>query len=286
MDAFTFTSSRNAAGIQVTFFMLAALLLAGLAAFIISIPTNDRDASRHPAKLVLEKKLSTSKDRSRIRERLKALDQADGYGTFRMKQFLYGTSALMATISLGALMHWNALFSLLLGAALGFGIAYILDKELSREITRRRERIEAEFPAIVEMLTLALSAGETPMQAMARVAMKAQGPLALEFAIAVEAVKSGVPFHLALDEMGRRIDSIVIRRYIDALVNAITRGAPLIEVLSRHAQEARQSQRNRILAAAGKAEISMMIPVVFLILPISILFALFPSLTSLNLFAS
>jgi tight adherence protein C len=40
------------------------------------------------------------------------------------------------------------------------------------------------------------------------------------------------------------------------------------------------------LSAAGKAEISMMIPVVFLILPISILFALWPSLTNLNLFAS
>jgi tight adherence protein C len=38
--------------------------------------------------------------------------------------------------------------------------------------------------------------------------------------------------------------------------------------------------------AAGKAEVAMMIPVVFLILPISILFALWPSLTNLNLFAN
>ena len=56
--------------------------------------------------------------------------------------------------------------------------------------------------------------------------------------------------------------------------------------LSRHAVEARGNQRNRVLSAAGKAEISMMIPVVFLILPISILFALWPSLTNLNMFAS
>ena len=59
-----------------------------------------------------------------------------------------------------------------------------------------------------------------------------------------------------------------------------------LEVLSRHAVEARGNQRNRVMAAAGKAEISMMIPVVFLILPISILFALWPSLTNLNMFAS
>jgi tight adherence protein C len=64
------------------------------------------------------------------------------------------------------------------------------------------------------------------------------------------------------------------------------RGAPLIDVLSRHASEARSLQRNSLMDKAGKAEISMMIPVVFLILPISILFALYPSMTHLNLFAA
>jgi tight adherence protein C len=86
--------------------------------------------------------------------------------------------------------------------------------------------------------------------------------------------------------MGRDINSPLVRKFVDSLVNAMVRGAPITDVLIRHAQEARDNQRNRILAAAGKAEISMMIPVVFLILPISILFALWPSLTNLNLFAS
>jgi tight adherence protein C len=78
----------------------------------------------------------------------------------------------------------------------------------------------------------------------------------------------------------------MIRRFVDALITAMLRGAPVIDVLQRHALEARENQRNRILSAASKAEISMMIPVVFLILPISILFALWPSLANLNLFAS
>jgi tight adherence protein C len=69
-------------------------------------------------------------------------------------------------------------------------------------------------------------------------------------------------------------------------VTATLRGAPLVEVLSRHAVEARGNQRNLSNGSGGKAEISMMIPVVFLILPISILFALWPSLANLNLFAS
>jgi hypothetical protein len=57
-------------------------------------------------------------------------------------------------------------------------------------------------------------------------------------------------------------------------------------ILSGLGSEARQNQRNILMDKAGKAEISMMIPVVFLILPISVLFALWPSLTHLSLFAA
>ena len=96
----------------------------------------------------------------------------------------------------------------------------------------------------------------------------------------------GTPFHVALDALGRRVDSVVIRRFVDALITAMLRGAPLIDVLQRHAAEVRLVERNHLMDKAGKAEISMMIPVVFLILPISILFALWPSLTHLNLFAA
>jgi tight adherence protein C len=84
--------------------------------------------------------------------------------------------------------------------------------------------------------------------------------------------------------MGRGVESVLIRRFVDSLIIATLRGTPLTEVLQRHTEEARQSQRNQVMGAAAKAEISMMVPVVFLILPISILFALWPSLANLNLF--
>jgi len=161
-----------------------------------------------------------------------------------------------------------------------------IDRSLTSEINKARAQLESEFPAVVELMTLSLSAGETPAQAMFRVSERSSGYLANEFRSAVYEIRQGVPFHSALDEMGRRIDSIVIRRFVDAMVNAVVRGAPLVEVLQRHALEARQSHKNAIMAKAGKAEISMMIPVVFLILPISILFALWPSLSTLNLFST
>jgi tight adherence protein C len=67
---------------------------------------------------------------------------------------------------------------------------------------------------------------------------------------------------------------------------AISRGTPLVETLTHSVREARSSERIKLLNIAAKSEISMMIPVVFLILPISILFAMYPSMTSLDLFVS
>jgi tight adherence protein C len=164
-------------------------------------------------------------------------------------------------------------------------ILYLTEARLKNEIKVYRESIESDFPAIVEALTLALSAGESPLTSMQRISMRGRGALSREFVLVVNSVSDGVPFATALDSMGRRMNSVAVRRFVDSVVIAITRGAPLIEVLHSHAQESRDFQRNRVLSAASKAEISMMIPVVFLILPISIVFALWPSLANLNLFA-
>ncbi|MGA1306100.1 MAG: pilus assembly protein TadB, partial [Candidatus Nanopelagicaceae bacterium] len=64
----------------------------------------------------------------------------------------------------------------------------------------------------------------------------------------------------------------------------IQRGSSLGPILIAQVKDARLASKNLILQRAGKAEIALMIPIVFLILPISILFALFPSFEQLNSF--
>ena len=43
---------------------------------------------------------------------------------------------------------------------------YFLERRLTRRVKAYRSGIEAAFPAIVEMLTLSLSAGESPLSAI------------------------------------------------------------------------------------------------------------------------
>jgi tight adherence protein C len=176
--------------------------------------------------------------------------------------------------------------AILFTLTLPVGALLLTDRALTKRVHRKRIAIESEFPAIVEMLTLAIGSGESPTSAMSRIARRADGYLARDFRQVILQVETGVPFHLALDEMSRKAKSVTLRRFVDSMIISITRGAPLVEVLSHGAQEARNNERVKLLDKAGKSEIAMMIPVVFLILPISILFALFPSLASLELFNS
>lgn len=227
------------------------------------------------------------RDRSQVHARLDELGRGTerDYQDFRLRQSGYCVSASTLVLVLMLTSNKSIAPTLLLSTLTCGLIYFFIDKELTTQVKKHREAIESQFPAIIEMMALAIAAGETPMQAILRIAQSAEGELSKEFAVVISEVRTGQPLHVTLDSMGRRVKSVMIRRFVDAVITATLRGAPLIEVLSRHAVEARGNQRNRVMNAAGKAEVSMMIPVVFLILPISILFALWPSLTNLNLFA-
>lgn len=163
-------------------------------------------------------------------------------------------------------------------------IFFVTDRNLTNRCKRRAEEIESEFPSVVELLTLAVGAGESPVSAIKRISMRAHGHLAAELKKLIDEVESGATFISALDHLSYRVGSDSLRRFVDSIAISMTRGTPLVDTLAHLATEARNQERARLLRASGKAEISMMIPVVFLILPISIIFALYPSLNSLELF--
>jgi len=237
-------------------------------------------------KTEVKRRVAKSKDRSEVQERLSEIGRTGvtDFEIFRMRQlFISGITALVTIFGL-SLLGKSPVIAFFISGITSSAAYFLIDRNLTTQAKNKRLLVDSEFPAIAEMYSLAMAAGETPIAAMERISRTANGFLAIKFEAVIKLVKSGKPFHLALDDMGKEVDSLLIRRFIDALINATLRGAPLIDVLQRHAQEARENQRNRVLSAAAKAEISMMVPVVFLILPISILFALWPSLANLNSF--
>ncbi len=149
---------------------------------------------------------------------------------------------------------------------------------------RKKElhQIELEFPSVVELFMILVSAGMSPSAALLRISEVSTGAFAQLLGEAVDEMRNGAPVSNALDMINAVVKSQVIRRFNDSILIAIERGTPLADVISRQVDEVRQAQRTSLLERAGKAEIALMIPVVFLILPVSVLFALWPSYFALG----
>lgn len=157
------------------------------------------------------------------------------------------------------------------------------DQVLSRAARARRDRIAAELPTVLEFLTLSLSAGEAVLDALRRVARAGNGDLAREVAIVVAQVNAGVQLATALERCADEIQLPALSRTVDQLVGALDRGTPLVDVLRAQAQDSRDDAKRSLLEAAGKKEIAMLVPLVFLILPVTVAFAIFPGVMVLQL---
>jgi tight adherence protein C len=228
----------------------------------------------------------TVQDKTRVRIRLEELGRTSerDYENFRIYQ-------MVLISSFTALLFGLSIFGLLSISAALAGFCFIIptvifttERGLTKRVTQRREIIEGEFPALIELLTLAIGAGESPSGAVKRIAGRARGVLPREFLQITREIENGKSFTSALDSLSRKARSPIVRRFADSMAIAISRGTPLVETLTHSVREARSTERIKMLNIAAKAEISMMIPVVFLILPISILFAMYPSMASLDLF--
>ena len=93
--------------------------------------------------------------------------------------------------------------------------------------------------------------------------------------------RAGSSLVTALDGIANRTSLPALARFCEGVAIAVERGTPLAEVLRAQAVDVREAGRRALLEAGGRKEIAMMVPVVFLVLPVTVLFALFPGLISI-----
>jgi tight adherence protein C len=129
-----------------------------------------------------------------------------------------------------------------------------------------------------------VASGISPLRAIELIALDTNSELSSELFQILERVRQGDSSSQALEVFARRVNTLDARRFSNAISMALERGSPLIPVLSALVGDARNEEKVRLLRRVGKAEIALMVPVVFLLLPISVLFALFPSFVGLQMF--
>lgn len=190
-----------------------------------------------------------------------------------------GAVLVIVLALVGRLSAPVALLPFLGGAAAAVGY----DMQLTARARARRTRLSDELPTTLEFLALCLSAGEGFLDSLRRVATIGSGELTAELRLVVLAVGTGSPLADALGEMARRLQLPGLSRAVDQVVAALEHGAPLAGVLQAQAGDARDDARRALIEQAGRKEILMLLPLVFLILPMSVVFAIYPGLFILRL---
>ncbi len=221
-----------------------------------------------------------------IERRLHQAGWAMDAATFRGRQLAWtiagvtlGGAAVVALVLAGRGSGAVALLPPLAGVA--GAVAY--DARLTHAARARIGRIQEELPTVLEFLALGLSAGEGILDSLRRVSDVGAGELTAELRGVVLAVGTGSSLPDALNRFSSRLEIPALSRSVDQLVAAIDRGAPLAHVLHSQALDAREDAKRGLIERAGRKEIYMLIPLVFLILPLSVLFAVFPGIFMLRL---
>jgi tight adherence protein C len=226
-------------------------------------------------------------DSARLDERLIRAGLTINAIEFRFRQLTWALGAVGSTLLLCTALHLAgrevapapALVLVVLSAVVGW---LAVDHGLTRSVRQRNERILASLPSVAELLALAVASGESAQAALERVGRAMTGPLADECARACVETSTGVSFIESLEHMADRLDVVAIRRFVDGISIAVSRGTPVAEVLRAQAADARADHHRILLEIAGRKEVLMLIPLVFLILPTVVLVALFPAVNALT----
>jgi tight adherence protein C len=224
-----------------------------------------------------------------LEERLAAAGEDLTASGFRMEQLTWGVVASVGAWSFGVAIVISRIEidprTILPLSVIAFALGWLgRDWWLGRKIEERRSSLQDELPTAIDLVTLSIMAGESVPAALDRCSRLLGTGIGTELGIVVADIRAGSPAVEALYSFKRRLSSgSRMIRFVDALVTAIERGSPLAEVLIAQSDDTREERRRRLIESGGRREILMLIPVVFLILPVVVVFALLPGLVSLNL---
>ena len=208
---------------------------------------------------------------------------------FRIEQVMWGLAGFGVTAAWGLLRALTDPGSVVAsGIVCGVGIATGVlgrDNYLSTQVKNRERRILAEFPTIAELLALSVAAGESPVAALDRVVRRSGGELSVDLAHVLAAIRTGEPVSVAFDRLAATTGLPLVARFAQGIAVAVERGTPLADVLHAQAADVREAGRRELIETAARREVVMMVPVVFLVLPVTVLFAFWPGVVGLSLIA-
>lgn len=145
-------------------------------------------------------------------------------------------------------------------------------------MARRQKRIQElnQVAAIATSTALAIRGGVGVTSALQLAVRNASGPIAEQVRLTVRAIELGESPAIAFSASGS------LEEFYSKLQNAQQLGTGVAEQLDDFVESQLQQVASELLSASHANETKMLVPLVFLILPVTVIFALYPSLQLLN----
>lgn len=168
-------------------------------------------------------------------------------------------------------------------AALG-GLAgwLVVGMYRSSEQERRGRRLRFELPVVADTLALHIVAGESVGTSIAHYVDSSEGVAADELSDVLTAHESGVGLTEALQSAGRITADDEARRFYTLLAHAHDTGGRLAESLIELSADYRAGLSRDLTAEGGKRALATYGPVLALMVPVTLLFLLYPTLAGLR----
>ena len=214
---------------------------------------------------------------------------ASGLGWSKSEFILRRSATAAAGGIIGALVSQGDLFVegpgrsvlplVVLGAVTGW---LVFGMWISTRRDRRARRLRFELPIVTDALSLHVIAGESVSTSIQRYIDESTGVAAEELEVALDEVGEGRGISESLQRNTRRTADPEAARLYTLLAHAHDTGGRLVEALSELGTDYRAALARDLTAEGGRRALTTYGPVLALMVPVTLLFLLYPTLVGLR----
>jgi pilus assembly protein TadC len=185
---------------------------------------------------------------------------------------------LAPPLALAGFLLVGGLPGLAVGALLAGGALVVVHRRELPEVRRRRERVTADLPFAADLMVACLRAGQPVSGAVETTAQAIGDPLGERLAWVGAQIRLGADPDAAWAALA---DDAPLAPLARAMIRAAQSGAPVADVLTRLADDARQVARAAASAAVRKVGVQAVAPLGLCFLPAFVFLGIVPVVAAL-----
>lgn len=191
---------------------------------------------------------------------------------YRMRQLGYTVAGLTIGAALGLSLFGSVMGTVSLTLLCGFPGATLQRGRVDRAIAERRLKMRNEVFTVTQLVAVHIRTGHGPVDAIRAVCALGRGPVIEELREALSWISGGTSPQRAYDKLAEATPEPAAARFYRLLASSAQSGGDVAGAMLAVGNDLRSQRREEIARNAVKRRTAMLLPLLFLIAPIMVLF--------------